>query len=50
MENNKNKVNYCLRSIAMDGMVRFFCTISTNLCEEARRRHNTYPTATAALK
>ncbi|AMP20186.1 hypothetical protein AZF37_02465 [endosymbiont 'TC1' of Trimyema compressum] len=49
MENNKNKVDYCLRGVAMDGMVRFFCTISTNLCEEARRRHDTYPTVTAAL-
>ena len=27
----------------------FFLYTTTNLCDEARRRHDTYPTATAAL-
>ena len=49
MEINKKKIDYCLRGTAMDGMVRFFCIITTNLCDEARKRHDTFPTATAAL-
>lgn len=47
--NKKIKDDYCLRGIAMDGMVRFFCALTPNLCEEARRRHDMFPTATAAL-
>jgi molecular chaperone Hsp33 len=34
---------------AADGRVRAFATISTGTVEEARRRHQTSPTATAAL-
>ncbi len=38
-----------IRGTSNDGSIRFFCAITTNLTEEARKIHNTTPTATAAL-
>jgi molecular chaperone Hsp33 len=37
------------RTIACDGTVRGLAAVTTELVEEARRRHGTLPTATAAL-
>lgn len=37
------------RVLAQDGSVRGVAAITTGLCEEARTRHGTFPTATAAL-
>lgn len=37
------------RVLARDGQVRALAATTTHLCEEARRRHGTLPTATAAL-
>lgn len=41
--------DYCIRATAAEGQVRLWTADTTGLCEEARRRHDTYPTATAAL-
>jgi len=41
--------DYLLKIMAKDVGVRAFAIISTNTAEEARRRHNTAPTATYAL-
>lgn len=38
-----------IRGIAMDGKVRAFAVRTTQLVEELRRRHDTFPTTTAAL-
>ncbi|MHB8170036.1 MAG: Hsp33 family molecular chaperone HslO [Thermincolia bacterium] len=38
-----------IRAIAADGSIRAFAATTTNLIEEARNRHDTFPTATAAL-
>ena len=38
-----------IRGTALDGRVRAFAIRTTELVEELRRRHDTYPTATAAL-
>ncbi|WP_433944879.1 Hsp33 family molecular chaperone HslO [Paenibacillus sp. SN-8-1] len=38
-----------IRGTAMDGKVRAFAVRTTQLVDELRRRHDTYPTATAAL-
>ncbi|ASA25054.1 Hsp33 family molecular chaperone HslO [Paenibacillus donghaensis] len=38
-----------IRGTALNGRVRAFAVRTTNLVEELRRRHDTYPTATAAL-
>ncbi|WP_068621757.1 Hsp33 family molecular chaperone HslO [Paenibacillus tuaregi] len=38
-----------IRGTAMDGKVRAFAVRTTQLVEELRRRHDTYPTATAAM-
>jgi molecular chaperone Hsp33 len=37
------------RVLTVDGAVRGVAAITTDLCEEARTRHGTFPTATAAL-
>ena len=41
--------DYIVRATAAGGSVRAFAVTSKNLVEEARRRHNTSPVATAAL-
>lgn len=41
--------DYMIRALAADGQVRAFAVTSRNLVEEARKRHNTLPVATAAL-
>ncbi len=41
--------DYLVRGTALGGKVRVFAVRSTQLTEELRRRHNTLPTATAAL-
>ncbi|WP_370866647.1 Hsp33 family molecular chaperone HslO [Saccharibacillus sp. JS10] len=41
--------DYLVRGTALGGKVRAFAVRSTNLVEELRRRHDTFPTATAAL-
>lgn len=41
--------DYIVRATAGDGQVRAFAATTGNLVEEARRRHNTGPVATAAL-
>lgn len=41
--------DYIVRATAGDGQVRAFAATTENLVEEARRRHNTSPVATAAL-
>ncbi|EOS53341.1 MULTISPECIES: Hsp33 family molecular chaperone HslO [Paenibacillus] len=48
MDHN-NKKDRLIRGIAMDGKVRAFAVRTTQLVEELRRRHDTYPTATAAM-
>ena len=41
--------DYIIRATAADGRIRAFAATTKNLVEEARRRHNTSPVATAAL-
>ncbi|HJC32603.1 MAG TPA: Hsp33 family molecular chaperone HslO [Candidatus Anaerobutyricum faecale] len=41
--------DYIIRGMAADHQVRFFAARSRNLVEEARKRHDTSPVATAAL-
>ncbi|MFS8540584.1 MAG: Hsp33 family molecular chaperone HslO [Tissierellales bacterium] len=41
--------DYVIRGIDKKGTINFFIASTTNLVEEARRIHNTSPTATAAL-
>ena len=53
-ENQNNKTNenykdYLIRAMAADDQIRAFAITSKNIVEEARRRHNTSPVATAAL-
>ncbi|MEK3899914.1 MULTISPECIES: Hsp33 family molecular chaperone HslO [unclassified Paenibacillus] len=46
MDNKKDRL---VRGTAMNGRVRAFAVRTTELVDELRRRHDTYPTATAAL-
>jgi molecular chaperone Hsp33 len=46
MDNKKDRL---VRGTALDGRVRAFAVRTTALVDELRRRHDTYPTATAAL-
>ncbi len=46
MNNNQDVI---VRGMAMDGKVRVFAALSTAIVEELRARHDTWPTATAAL-
>ena len=41
--------DYVIRGIAADGQIRTFAATTRQMTEEARRRHNTSPVATAAL-
>ena len=41
--------DYLIRGTAYNGKVRVFAVRTTQLVDELRRRHGTYPTATAAL-
>jgi molecular chaperone Hsp33 len=41
--------DYLVRSITKDGSIRGLAAVSTDLVEEARRRHRAYPTAAAAI-
>jgi molecular chaperone Hsp33 len=41
--------DHLARALSPDGLVRGLAAVTTDLVEEARRRHNTLPTATAAL-
>ncbi|MDP4099200.1 Hsp33 family molecular chaperone HslO [Paenibacillus sp. P96] len=45
----EKKQDRLIRGIAMEGRVRAFAIRTTELVEELRRRHDTYPTATAAM-
>lgn len=47
--NNKDNKDTLIRGTAFNGKVRAFAVTTTNLVEELRRRHDTYPTATAAM-
>ncbi|MEK4463516.1 Hsp33 family molecular chaperone HslO [Paenibacillus sp. FSL H8-0315] len=46
MEKKKDRL---IRGTALNGKVRAFAARTTELVEELRRRHDTYPTATAAM-
>ncbi|MFP4978613.1 Hsp33 family molecular chaperone HslO [Paenibacillus sp. CN-4] len=46
MEKKKDRL---VRGTALNGKVRAFAARTTELVEEMRRRHDTYPTATAAM-
>lgn len=41
--------DYIVRATAADGQIRAFAAYTKDIVEEARRRHNTSPTATVAL-
>lgn len=41
--------DYIVRALAYDGQIRAFATCTTNLVSEAQKRHDTWPTASAAL-
>jgi molecular chaperone Hsp33 len=41
--------DYVIRGMAADGQIRAFAATTRQMTEEARRRHNTSPVATAAL-
>lgn len=44
-----NGQDYLVKALVLDGRVRVYAVRSTQLAEESRRRHDTWPTATAAL-
>lgn len=46
MENSKD---FCMRAISMDGSVKLWVAKTTNLCEEARKNHDCWSVAAAAL-
>lgn len=41
--------DYAVRAVAGDGKIRALAAVTTQMVEEARRRHNTAPVVTAAL-
>lgn len=41
--------DYMVKALVLDGRVRVYAVRTTQLAEECRRRHDTWPTATAAL-
>lgn len=48
-ENEDGGGDYLVRAVVGDGLVRALACRTTHLVDEARRRHDTWPTATAAL-
>ena len=38
-----------IRALGYDGQLRVSAVVTTELCEELRKRHDTFPVATAAL-
>ena len=49
LDAQQNSEDYLVRAVALDGQIRAFVGQTTGLAEEARQRHGTWPTATAAL-
>ncbi|WP_322908072.1 Hsp33 family molecular chaperone HslO [Paenibacillus campi] len=49
MEQHNHKTDRLIRGMALGGKVRAFAVRSTELVEELRQRHDTWPTATAAM-
>ncbi len=49
LEAQQNSDDYLVRAVALGGQIRAFAGRTTGLAEEARQRHETWPTATAAL-
>jgi len=49
LDAQQNSEDYLVRAVALDGQIRAFAGQTTSLAEEARQRHGTWPTATAAL-
>lgn len=49
MEEKQKMKDYIIRGASEDGAVRFFACLTTNLVEEARKIHDCYPVAAAAL-
>ena len=49
METLSHNEDILIRGTALAGQVRVFAALSTSLVEELRRRHDTWPTVTAAL-
>lgn len=47
--NGTGSGDYLVRAVAAGGQVRVLAARTTNLVEDARQRHNAWPTATAAL-
>ena len=41
--------DYLVRGVGAGGQFRVFAAVTTDLAEEARRRHDTWPVASAAL-
>ncbi|MFC5543215.1 MAG: Hsp33 family molecular chaperone HslO [Bacilli bacterium] len=41
--------DYLVKALGFDGKIRAYAAVSTNTVGEAQRRHDTWPTATAAL-
>lgn len=41
--------DYVVRAVAEEALIKAFVARTTELCEQARKCHDTYPTATAAL-
>lgn len=48
VESGREK-DYLVKALALDGQVRVYAVSTTNLVEEARERHDTWATASAAL-
>ncbi|KAB3924650.1 Hsp33 family molecular chaperone HslO, partial [Bacteroides uniformis] len=42
-------MDYLIKAIAYDGKVRAYAARTTDMVNEAQRRHDTWPTASAAI-